>query len=233
MPLPGFPDPKEIIRMEPEELAPFVLLHLQKQQRNQINRYNFTLANDGELSQQLGPTYSKYRERLMEAWVWLEHQGFIAPQPDDLGGAFMYVTDKGKKITSAEDFNAYRQASLFPDDFDPVLIRAVRPLFLRGDYDTAVFRAFKEVEVRVRAKGSYSEDEYGIELMKKAFGPTGRLTSSGGAKGEQDRLRDLFVGAIGTFKNPASHREVKFDSASEVIDVIAIANHLLRIVDRS
>jgi uncharacterized protein (TIGR02391 family) len=231
-PLPDFPPAKEILQMEPEELAPFVLGYLQKQPRGQINRYNFTLANDRDLYQELGQAHATYTERLMEAWVWLERQGFLAPLPGQQG-EWMYVTDRGKKIVSAEDFKAFRQASLFPDHFDPVLIRAVRPLFMRGDYDTAVFRAFKEVEVRVRAKGGYTAADYGIDLMKKAFGPNGPLTDPSAPKAEQDRLRDFFVGAIGTFKNPASHREVQFDNPSEVVDAIAISNHLLRIVDRS
>lgn len=232
MALPDFPPAREILNMEPEELAPFVLRHLQKQPPNGINRYNFSLANDGELVRELGPQYQTYSERLMEAWVWLERQGFLAPKPGSQG-EWMYVTDRGKKIVTAEDFEAYRQAALFPDHFDPVLVRSVRPLFLRGDYDTAVFRAFKEVEVRVRTKGGFKNEDYGIDLMKKAFGTGGPLADKSAPKAEQDRLRDFFVGAIGTFKNPASHREVQFDNPSEVIDSIAIANQLLRIVDRS
>lgn len=229
---PDFPPPEEILKMEPEELAPFLLRHLQKQPRGSINRYGFTLMNDGDLSRALGSTYQTYVERLMEAWMWLERQGFLAPTPGQQGD-WMYVTDRGKKIVSEENFAAYLQANLFPDHFDPVLVRAVRPLFMRGDYDTAVFRAFKEVEVRVRAKGRFSAADYGIDLMKKAFGPSGPLTDAAAPKPEQERLRDFFVGAIGTFKNPASHREVQFDNPREVLDAIAIANHLLRIVDRS
>jgi hypothetical protein len=58
-------------------------------------------------------------------------------------------------------------------------MRAVRPLFARGDYDPAVFRAFKEVEVRVRKKDTSLVGEYGVDLMNKAFGPNGPLMSGG------------------------------------------------------
>jgi len=64
----------------------------------------------------------------------------------------------------------------------------VKPLFVRGDYDTAVFRAFKEVEIRVRKKAGYDNDEYGRELMVHAFGPNGPLTDKTVAKGERDVL---------------------------------------------
>ena len=45
----------------------------------------------------------------------------------------------------SEDFEAHRKASMFPDGLDAIIMRAVKPLFVRGDYDTAVFRAFKVV----------------------------------------------------------------------------------------
>ena len=230
--LPDFPPPKEILHMEPEELAPFVLRHLQKQQPGTLNRYNFTLQNDRELSEALGRDYERYAKRLMEAWVWLEREGLVAPMPGQ-NDTWMYVTERGSKIVTAENFAAYRQASLFPGHFDPVLVRMVRPLFLRGDYETAVFRALKEVEVRVRAKGIFTNDDFGVDLMKKAFGPNGPLTDKNAPKAEQDRVRELFTGALGAFKNPTSHREVRFDNPAEVIDVLSLANQLLRIVDRA
>lgn len=64
-----------------------------------------------------------------------------------------------------EDFAAYRLASMFPDGLDAVIMRAVKPLFVRGDYDTGVFRAFKEVAVRVRRKDPGFPGEYGVDLM--------------------------------------------------------------------
>jgi Protein of unknown function (Hypoth_ymh) len=41
----------------------------------------------------------------------------------------------------------------------------------RGEYDTAVFQAFREVEVAVRSAGKFPAEQFGKELMRKAFKP--------------------------------------------------------------
>ncbi len=229
-----FPSPEIVLEMEPEQLAPFVLRKLQNTPEEQINRHNLTTPHVQKLQEELGHKKAdRYARKLMEAWLWLERDMLIAPKPgtqDD----WYYVTERGQKILSAEDFEAYKQASLFPaQGFDPILVKAVHILFLSGDYETAVFRAFKEVEMRVRDKSDLDASDIGVPLMRKAFGTGGPLEDVSLPPGERERMRELFTGAIGTFKNPASHRAVQFENPKEVIDIISFANHLLRIVERS
>jgi uncharacterized protein (TIGR02391 family) len=210
-----FPPVAELQEMEPEELGPFVLNYLKKDGA-QLNRYNFSLSlPNGHIA-----------ERFMEAWGWLETEGFLAAKPGAQGD-WVFITRKGMNIVDAEDFDAYKQAAIFPHDLDPVLMRTVKPLFLRGDYDTAVFRAFKEVEVRVRKKGNLGKEYFGRGLMQKAFGPGGPLEGD-----EKDAMRELFAGAISFCKNPSSHQEVQFENPREVVNMIGFADLLLKVIGR-
>jgi uncharacterized protein (TIGR02391 family) len=213
----GFPPEREVLQMAPEELGPHILRHLLK--GADANRFNFML----------GVPSGQITNCFMEAWGWLEREGFIAHQANDMHGMSFFITRKGHTIAGAEDFDAWRRANLFPEDLDAALMRYVRPLFLRGDYDTAVFRAFKEVEVRVRKKAGLN-NEYGRTLMLKAFGETGSLMRDD--KESRNAARELFAGAISFFKNPSSHHEIRFENPREVIDMICFANQLLTIVGR-
>jgi hypothetical protein len=46
-------------------------------------------------------------------------------------------------------------------------------------------------------------------------------------------MMQLFAGAIGTFKNPPSHRQVNYASPTEASEVILFADLLMRLLDRS
>jgi len=100
------PDPEALLALEPEELAGVLLEYLNSLsdgERGQLNRYNFSLAHTFE-----GYPHTYY-ERLsrafMEAWVWAEREGFIAPRPGEQGD-WVFITWRGRRIVSATRYLA-------------------------------------------------------------------------------------------------------------------------------
>lgn len=59
----------------------------------------------------------------------------------------------------------------------------------------------------------------------------GELTETSATKSEKEALTHLFAGAIGSYKNPHSHRNVPIE-AQEASEMIILASHLLRIVEK-
>jgi uncharacterized protein (TIGR02391 family) len=68
--------------------------------------------------------------------------------------------------------------------------------------------------------------------MRQAFNPNdGPLTNASHEGGERQARSDLFAGAIGSFKNPTSHRAVTYSDPIEASEVITLADLLMRILD--
>jgi uncharacterized protein (TIGR02391 family) len=106
--------------------------------------------------------------------------------------------------------------------------------FSSGKYDTAVFEAMKAVEVAVRdaVAGQPCAPLVGVKLMRAAFAPEGGpLTDVSAEAGERVARMELFAGAIGSFKNPHSHRKLWHVDHDEATEIILLASHLLRIID--
>ena len=226
-------DPEVLLALEPEELAGIVLEYLNslsESESGQLNRSNFSQPHT---VQEYPPDYQeKISQALMEAWVWLERESLIAPRPGYSEGDFVFITRRGSLLKMAVDLETYRKSDMLPRHLlDPRIAHKVWSAFIRGEYDTAVFQAFKEVEVAVRNAGNFSLTDLGVPLMRKAFGTNGPLTDSSLPEGEQESLSHLFAGAIGSYKNPTSHRNVTISDPTEAVEMIVLANHLFRIVE--
>lgn len=239
------PEADQLLSLEPEQLAGPLLVALDGSDR--IDPFEVIsiepLLRHVRSQPSVREGYPKEHDKkilfaLMESWQWLEREGFVAPRPTHLpegtssGGVIHYfVTKRGKTIKTPEALEVYRKGNLLPKrQLHPTIAQKVWSLFLQGDYDTAVFQAFKEVEVAVRKAGEYEGTDLGVDLMRKAFGNEGPLTDSEQPLPEQQARAHLFAGAIGSYKNPGSHRNVSF-TAEEAAEVIIFASHLLRIVD--
>ena len=218
------PDATALLELEPEELAGVLMEYLNSlstSEQENLSRHNF-LIGIGHIED--------LKQAFMEAWVWLEHEGLLVPKPGSDG--WVVISRRGRRLRTSDQVSSYRHANLLPrNQLHPRIAQKVWAMFLRGDYDTAVFQAFKEVEVRVRGAAQCADTDLGVDLMRKTFGVGGLLTDAAAPKGEQEALAHLFAGAIGSYKNPHSHRSVTIEP-EEAVEMIMLASHLLGIVDK-
>ncbi|WP_181439747.1 TIGR02391 family protein [Curtobacterium sp. MCBD17_028] len=176
------------------------------------------------------PTVEQF---VADAVGWLLARGLIGPTAEAQYGPHWMLTSDGRAAAELSSATHIEAAMRLHADLHPVLNASARPNFERGDYATAVFSATQQVEIAVREAAGFEKRQLGVPMMRDAFKPGGPLSDADEVVSEQEAVRDLFVGAIGAFKNPTSHRAVEFDSPVEAASIIHLADLLLRIVDRA
>ncbi|SRR5258706_2655919 len=234
-----FLPPSEIvIEMEPEAVAPGVLMYLNdyitKNGNNKTHISHHISETQTQLREYAGGHILQVMYVLAEAWGWLLTQNFLCPDPSDATG-WVFISRRGKTIKSTDDFKKYAHISLLPRNvLNPELNKKLWPSFIDGDFDTAIFAAFKEVEVRMRATAGLDTTHIGVTLAREVFNSeNGQLTDKNSPdKGEKVAYMELFAGSIGVFKNPSSHRPVNYDDPVTVVSLILFANTLLQIIDK-
>ncbi len=181
----------------------------------------------------MGANPTAFLKAVSEAWSWLVSEGLVARQPNQ-NGEFCFVTRRGRRLAATEDpLRDIAAEARLGVGLHPRIEQRIKQQFLLAEFELAAFAAMKEVEIRVRELGGYPESEIGVRLMQAAFGDTGPLTDPALESGEQMATRALFWGAIGVFKNPSSHRQVKFNDPTEAAEVVLFADLLLRLLDRT
>jgi uncharacterized protein (TIGR02391 family) len=234
------PDVNMLLALEPEELASKLLFILRKRlasgQRsvhlaNALNEVDGHFGNDTPWPVQ---NSQQIKIAVTEAWHWLVAQGMIIPTPDGNGvNGFSILSRRAGSFEDARAFAAHKVSRLLPKDILHVRFAdLVWSSFIRAVYDSAVFQAMKAVEVYVREASGAGNDQIGVRLMRDAFRPEGGiLTDPTAEAGERTARMELFAGAIGSYKNPNSHRDVDMEDPAEAVEIIMLANHLMKLVD--
>lgn len=234
------PNPDVLLAMEPEELGAKLLFLL----RRDANQASFILSNiilhlwpynllPGQEPPYPGDRKDEINLALSEAWSWLVAQGLLVLVPNASNTPAYVLSRRARKFADETEFSGFAASRMLQKDaLHPRIAADVWMEFMRGKFDIAVLLAMKAVEVAVREVSSLSNDLYGVKLMREAFKPqSGPLTDLTTEGGEQEARMALFAGAIGSYKNPQAHREVNLDHPVEALEIIMLANHLLRIVE--
>ena len=237
------PNVDVLLALDPEELGLRILQVLASMPAHMQQHELGTLINTvvGHPQSPQASAYPAYRtadvqNAIREAWAWLEGQGLLLPDTRfmDRGAGPRVLSRRASRLAKEVDPRRALSSRRVPQDsLHPKIREDVWGLYQRGKYDSAVFEAMKAVEVAVRnAAPTLDKSLLGVKLMRAAFKPeTGPLTDLTVDAGEQVARMELFAGAIGSYKNPHSHRNVDLDDPDEAAEIIMLANHLLRIVD--
>ena len=115
---------------------------------------------------------------------------------------------------------------------EPELRRTTRTLFKNEHYVEAVKKAFILLDKAVQERSGLSELT-GDKLMRRAFSadnPRLRLNSlhSQSDRDEQRGYMDIYAGVMKGIRNPRSHEVTIDDDVETAIELLTLANHLLR-----
>jgi uncharacterized protein (TIGR02391 family) len=238
------PEADVLCALEPDELGLRMLpaLATWPQQHDPLTAHSFVrraaVIDSGPVLRSQYPIKDGDRaaQAIREAWAWLEGAALLIEHPSwQSPNAIRMLSRRAQQLAAEPDARKVFSARRIPKETLHASIREdVWSLYHRGKYDTAVFEAMKAVEVAVRETGEMHDSLLGVKLMRAAFAPSpnaGPLTDASAEGGEQVARMELFAGAIGSYKNPQSHRHVALDDPDEAAEIIMLANHLLRIVD--
>ena len=143
-------DHETLVSMSPEDLAYAALRCLNNSDDNEYRRRgrreNISVANfcTSEAQRFQSGSEEVLGQAIAAAFQYLVTIGMLAPNPHANPYGWFTLTARAKAVTSEADYGRYIHASKYPRGaIHPEIERNTYAEFVKGDYESAVFKAFK------------------------------------------------------------------------------------------
>lgn len=145
-----------------------------------------------------------------------------------------HPTKYGFQFPESQFKNVINNWTILPSTLvHPDIIDKSFDLLAKGQFESAVLQAYKQIEIRIREKSNLPNDEYGVNLIRKAYNPeSGILTDSKLPIAERQAFSNYIAGAYALFKNPVSHRNVQMDFF-DAFEKIIVASQIIKLIEKS
>ncbi len=119
---------------------------------------------------------------------------------------------------------------------DSDLRLAARKLFVDGHYALAVEEAYKCLNNYVKSRSNVSDD--GASLMQRVFSLKNPILKLNKLKTESQKNQQLgymqiYSGCMTGIRNPRAHEHRYLDEPSAALEMLSLANHLMRLVRKA
>jgi uncharacterized protein (TIGR02391 family) len=213
----------DFLELEPDEIAGAILPTLRRIPA-QISLWNALMEARGAHGDEIANLVG-------EGLSWLVAEGYLTPTTAQMDWYRLsrrgLQADLAAHVADSRAVGILRAARLNEE-----LAGQVMPTFRRGQYDQAVFAAFRVVEDRVRHHSQVA-NEVGVKLMRASFSSGAPLADPNLDRGEINGRADLFAGAMGVHRNATGHQIVDYSDPQEAAEAVLLANNLLRHLDRA
>ncbi len=167
-----------------------------------------------------------------EAVQELKTSGYLVRDATQNSDNFLVLTSRGLAALQSQKEPEVHALRLEDAISNQELLGKCINSFNDGDYETSVFVAYKHVEERVRTVSGAGPQLLGPELMTFALHPDRGvlIIPSCRLPAEQEGVYNLFKGSTQFYKNPSSHRTVRYEDRLTAIKIIGQADLLLSIL---